>query len=338
MTESAVPAPAPTTSSFGVVEVAAASPALPERLSRLDDLAAAYLWAKTPATRAAYRSDLDSWFAYCAAAPGVGTDGRPTLGVDPLRAGIHHAEIYVRLVQEVGDPRTGRRLSPASVNRRISAISRFYTYCVRQRAVAESPFLGIDRPRLDDQSDTAGLTIAEIRQLVATAAADAPRSEALVRLLASNGLRITEAISRDVEDLTYDAGHRVLRLVRKGNKRGATPLPPATIHALETYLDGRTTGPIFVTATGNRLDRVAAYRLLRRLARTAGIAAWARISPHSLRRGFATAALDADVPLRDVQDAMGHADPRTTRRYDRGRANHDRHAAYRVAAEMAKDT
>ncbi len=102
--------------------------------------------------------------------------------------------------------------------------------------------------------------------------------------------------------------------------------------ALDTYIGDRTTGPLFVTASGSRLDRVAAYRLLRRLARQAEIPSWASISPHSLRHSFATAALDAGVALRDVQDAMGHADPRTTRRYDRTRHNLDRHATYAVAS------
>lgn len=312
-------------------------PAEPQRLTRLDDLIAAYLWAKTPSTRAAYTNDLASWLAFCAVAPSLDDHGHPTTGVDPLRAGIHHAEIYLRAIQEGGDPRTGRTLAPATVARRISAISRFYTYCVRQRAVAESPFLGLDRPAVDDDSPTTGLTLDEIRQLVKAAAADGARSEALIRLLVSNGLRISEAISADVEHLTYEQGHRIMLLTRKGNKRAKTPLPPAVIHAIETYLAKRTTGPIFTTATGGRLDRAAAFRIVRRLAREAGITSWARISPHSLRHSFATAALDEGVPLRDVQDAMGHADPRTTRRYDRSRASHDRHASYTVAAAMARD-
>jgi len=60
-----------------------------------------------------------------------------------------------------------------------------------------------------------------------------------------------------------------------------------------------------------------------------------RLSPHSLRHTFVTQALDAGVPLRDVQDAMGHADPRTTRRYDRGRMALDRRATYAVARFLA---
>jgi integrase/recombinase XerD len=81
------------------------------------------------------------------------------------------------------------------------------------------------------------------------------------------------------------------------------------------------------------MDRHAADRMVKRLARRAGITK--RISPHSLRHSFITAALDAGVPLRDVQEAASHADPRTTMRYDRARQSLDRHATYVVAAFVA---
>jgi site-specific recombinase XerD len=69
---------------------------------------------------------------------------------------------------------------------------------------------------------------------------------------------------------------------------------------------------------------------VRRLAHQAGIPK--RVGPHTLRHAFITAALDAGVPLRDVQEAVSHADPRTTMRYDRNRVSLDRHATYVVAA------
>ena len=73
--------------------------------------------------------------------------------------------------------------------------------------------------------------------------------------------------------------------------------------------------------------------IVRRLAKRAGIDK--RISPHSLRHSFITAALDAGVPLRDVQEAASHSDPRTTMRYDRGRGSLDRHATYIVSTFVA---
>ena len=235
------------------------------------------------------------------------------------------------------DPRTGRRPAPSSVGRRLSALSSFYRYAKRHHgAVAESPFADAARPSASEDSATTGLNRDELRRLVATAHADGPRSAALIALLADNGLRVTEALSRDIEHLEHDQRHRVLRLERKGGKRATAPLSPA-VRALEAYVGERTTGPLFITSSGRRLDRTAAWRLVRRLARAAGIVAAEHISPHSARHALGTGAFDAGVPLRDVQDAMGHADPRTTRRYDRSRHGLDRRATYAVAAWLAED-
>ena len=92
-----------------------------------------------------------------------------------------------------------------------------------------------------------------------------------------------------------------------------------------------------MTSTGARLDRHAVFRLVRRLARDRPASPpAAQLSPHSLRHAFATAARDEGVPLEDVQDAMGHADPRTTRRYDRDRHSLDRDPSYTIWAARAR--
>src|SRR4051794_17608257 len=95
----------------------------------------------------------------------------------------------------------------------------------------------------------------------------------------------------------------------------------------------RLDGPIFLRPDGQRMDRHCASRIVRRVARRAGVDK--PIGPHTLRHAFITAALDAGVPLRDVQEAASHADPRTTMRYDRARVSLDRHATYIVAAYLA---
>jgi integrase/recombinase XerD len=111
------------------------------------------------------------------------------------------------------------------------------------------------------------------------------------------------------------------------------PLAPRTARAVDLAVGERSEGPIFLGADGDRLDRHAAGRIVRRVARTAGITK--RVGPHTLRHAFITAALDAGVPLRDVQEAASHADPRTTMRYDRARVSLDRHATYIVATFLA---
>jgi integrase/recombinase XerD len=120
--------------------------------------------------------------------------------------------------------------------------------------------------------------------------------------------------------------------VRKGGKIVTIPLAPRTARAIDLAIGERSEGPIFLGRDGDRLDRHAAWQIVRRLARTAGIKP---VGPHTLRHAFITAALDAGVPLRDVQEAASHADPRTTMRYDRARVSLDRHATYIVAAFVA---
>ena len=110
------------------------------------------------------------------------------------------------------------------------------------------------------------------------------------------------------------------------------PAAPRTARAIDLAIGERIDGPIFLGPDGQRLDRHAAGRIVRRVARRAGITK--KVGPHTLRHAFITAALDAGVPLRDVQEAASHADPRTTMRYDRARVSLDRHATY-VAAFLA---
>jgi integrase/recombinase XerD len=83
------------------------------------------------------------------------------------------------------------------------------------------------------------------------------------------------------------------------------------------------------------MDEPAAFRLVRRVAKAAGIPHADLLSPHSLRHSYATALLSKGVPLADVQDAMGHADPRTTRRYDRAAGALDRSPSYKMQDQIA---
>lgn len=111
------------------------------------------------------------------------------------------------------------------------------------------------------------------------------------------------------------------------------PLAPRTARAIDLAIGERVEGPIFLDTHGERLDGHAASRIVRRLAGRAGINK--PVEPHTLRHVFITAALDAGVPLRDVQEAASHADPRTTLRYDRARVSLDRRTTYIVAVFIA---
>jgi len=97
----------------------------------------------------------------------------------------------------------------------------------------------------------------------------------------------------------------------------ALPLATRFARAIDLAIGERVEGPLFCGASGRRLDHHGAGRIILRIARAAGITR--NVRPHTLRHAFNTAALDASVPLRDVQEAASHADPRNTMRYDRGR-------------------
>jgi integrase/recombinase XerD len=156
----------------------------------------------------------------------------------------------------------------------------------------------------------------------------------LIPLLALNGPRVSEATGADIGHLGLERGHRTLVITRKGGKVVTIPLAPRTARAIDLAIDQaigvRTEGPLFVTSDGQRPDRHGAARIVRRVTCRAGIAK--RVGPHTLRHAFIIAALDAGVPLRDVQEAASHTDPRTTMRYDRARTSLDRHATYVAGA------
>ena len=247
------------------------------------------------------------------------------MSLDPLEARRAHVDAWARKLAEL-DGRT-----PATVARKLTAVSGFYRYAVNEDVVARNPVAAVRRPKVGSDTQSTGLDREELASLIAAARNAGPRTHALVLLLALNGLRISEALGADSSDLDTERGHRVLRITRKGGKKSTIPLAPRTSEALDAYLGERNAGPLFSTSTGGRLDQPAAWRTLRRLAATAVPAKAASLHPHDLRHAFVTLSLDAGASLRDVQDAAGHADPRTTRRYDRARYNLDRHPTYALA-------
>jgi integrase/recombinase XerD len=221
----------------------------------------------------------------------------------------------------------------ATITRRLCTIAGFYRYAVEEELLDHSPAAHVRRPRLDYDSHATGLDRNELGALLVAAGLGPPTEHALISLLALNGLRASEATSAEIHNMGIERGHRTLVITRKGGKVVTIPLAPRTARAIDLLVGERCEGPVFLAPDGRRLDRHGAARIVRRVARRAGIAK--PVGPHTLRHAFITAALDAGVPLRDVQEAASHADPRTTMRYDRARGSLDRHATYIVAAYVA---
>jgi site-specific recombinase XerD len=285
-------------------------------------------------SRDAYRRDVFGFLDWCR-----------QRDLDPMSATFIHINAYARELESTSDSRTGRPFTPATVARKLSGLSSWYGFLVKVNAIGANPVGGADRPQVSrDHSATVGLSVEEVDALLTAAEADTVparlRNLAVVSVLADLGLRVGEVVGLNVEDLGYERGHRTVRFLGKGGVRRQRALTPASTAAVETYLLHRAAtaevaidelrGPLFATSSGARLDRHAVFRLIRRLAEAAQIPSFANLSPHSLRHAFATAARDEGIPLEDVQDAMGHADPRTTRRYDRDRHNLDRDPSYAI--------
>jgi len=192
----------------------------------------------------------------------------------------------------------------------------------------------VRRPRLDYESHAVALDRNEVGALLVAAGLGSAAEHALMSLLAVNGLRVSEALDADIDNLGIERGHRTLTILRKGGKIVTIPLAPRTARAIDLAIGERLEGPIFLRGDGQRMDRHGAGRIVARVAHRAGLRS-KNITPHTLRHASITAALDAGVPLRDVQEAASHADPRTTMRYDRARVSLDRHATYIVAAYLA---
>ncbi len=110
---------------------------------------------------------------------------------------------------------------------------------------------------------------------------------ALVSLLALNGLRVSEATGADIEALGTERGHRALVITRKDGKVVSIPLAPRTARAIDRAIGKRCEGPVFLAPDSRRMDRNGAGRIVRRVARRAGITKPA--GPHTLRHAFITA-------------------------------------------------
>ena len=274
-----------------------------------------FLGAYSGLTRTAYTQDLRQYVAWL-------TD----TGLKLFEVRRAHVEAFARDLEARGKAR-------ATIARRLGTITCFHRYAEHEGLIEHSPAVHVRRPRMDYESHAVGLDRNELGAMLVAAGLAGARDQALISLLALNGLRVSEACGARVEALSMERGHRTLTVLRKGGKTVTMPLAPRTARAIDLVVGERFEGYILETNSGARLDRHAAARIVQRIGKAAGITQ--HIGPHTLRHGFITVALDAGVPLRDVQEAASHADPRTTMRYDRARVSLDRHATYIVANFIA---
>lgn len=261
----------------------------------------------SPKTREAYAYDLrrfSEWLAHYDAG-------------SVLTATRSHLDLFARGLEKSG-------YSPSTRARWLSSLSSFYAYSCSVGAITENPASHVRRPKLPNYSPRLGLNLDTAPKVVAAAERLTPDHRAIVGLCLFTGLRVSEALSVKAGDIREEAGHRVLEVTSKGGRRDLVPLSAPALRLLAEVLEERPEGPLL-----GGMDRFRAFRLVAQLGKEAGLIQ--KLTPHDLRHGAVTCALEAGEPLHRVQQLARHASPVTTQRYDHSRDRLDSSAAYGLA-------
>jgi len=268
----------------------------------------------SPATVRAYGSDLADFAA------ARGTTAEWASGPEP-------AQRYLS-----ARTRRGRRadpgLAPTSLRRRAAAIRSFYRFAFGEGLIGRDVAANLELPR-QPRLLPETLTVAEVERLLdATGPSDATnprlRERVLLELLYAAGLRISEALRLDLEDVSLEGAF--VRVIGKGDKERLVPIGDVAVDVIRSWVSGPRAallalnhvaplrgGPLFLGTRGLRWPRQAAWAAVKRAAAAAGLSD--RVSPHTLRHSFATHLLEGGADLRVVQELLGHASISTTQLY-----------------------
>ena len=288
---------------------------------------------------AAYRRDLRRYAAFL----------RARDATDPSRIGEDVVHAYVRHLETLEDDDGGRRLAASSVARAVVAVRSFHRFCARDGFVERDPSEEVGAPRVPAGIPKA-LDEEEVDRLLHAVTGDEPRAQrdrALLELLYGTGIRISEAVGLDIDDLDLDDG--TLRVLGKGSKERVVPIGRGARVAVDAYLrDGRLAlrrararpmvrdaEAVVLNARGGRISRQSCWAIVRRAGVRVGLDA--RLSPHVLRHSCATHMLDHGADLRVVQELLGHASISTTQVYTKVSPERLR-AAYDAAHPRAHAT
>jgi integrase/recombinase XerD len=214
-----------------------------------------------------------------------------------------------------------QKAKPRTTSRLLSSLKRFYGHLLRQGRIQVDPTLRIEAPKLPRSLPTI-LTEDDVERLLGSPNPDTAlglRDRAMLETLYASGLRVSELVGLGLAQVSQDMG--VVRVMGKGAKERLVPLGEEALAWICRYLRaarpvllaGRGSEALFVTARGGAMTRQMFWRLIKRHAAAAGIAA--AISPHSVRHAFATHLLNHGADLRVVQLLLGHADISTTQIY-----------------------
>jgi integrase/recombinase XerD len=280
--------------------------ALPRHAQRYLDFLAAERGLSVH-TLSAYRRDLAVYGRYLG-----------SVGLDPLTAGEEDLAAFVAWVRAQRTA-AGAEYKPATVARTLVTVRGLHRFLVREGLAERDPSTQVSGPRSTRRLPKA-LALEQVERLLAAPTGDDPialRDRAMLELLYATGLRISELVDLDVDDV--DVRARTVRCLGKGDKERIVPLGRVARRAVDAWLVRgrpalRPTGPaLFCNRRGGRLTRQGGWKIIKRHADAAGLAD--TVSPHTLRHSFATHLLDNGADVRVVQELLGHASVNTTQVY-----------------------
>jgi len=211
-----------------------------------------------------------------------------------------------------------KNLSSRSVGRRLSALRSFFRFLSREGYIKTNPILMLSSPKLDKHLPSF-MTEEEVRKLIESAFAKTPddlsglRDRAILEAFYSSGLRISEVVGLNVDDVDFISG--ILKIRGKGKKERIVPIGEAALGAMRKYLDKKKkeTEAVFLNKNSRRITTRGVMDIVMKYLHLAGIKPG--VSAHTFRHSFATHLLNRGADLRTVQELLGHANLSTTQIY-----------------------
>ena len=250
----------------------------------------------------AYMRDFDDFMRFvlrtCVATPE---------GVTPEIISKYMARLYAE-----------KGLSGKSQARKLSGIKSFYNYLLINEKIDQLPTDGVETPR-QERTLPDVLTVAEIDAIISTfdmTTVKGCRDNAIVEVLYSTGLRVSELITLRIDNLFFGEGY--IRVIGKGDKQRIVPVGSAARDKIQLYMELRrpkrsSEATLFLNNRGEPLTRVMVFTIIKQAAMLAGIDK--SISPHTLRHSYATHLLEGGANIRQVQELLGHESISTTEVY-----------------------
>jgi integrase/recombinase XerD len=226
-----------------------------------------------------------------------------------------------------------RKYAVTTVVRKLAAAKSFFGFMVEEHRVRQNPTDNIESPKVGKPLPGA-ISVTQVKMLLEQptkmAAPEAKRDRAMLELLYASGMRVSELINLNVEDLDCDEGQ--VRCFGKGQKERIVPIYPQAARAAAEYLNevrhrlqrDEAEKALFLNRRGERLTRQGLWQILKEYAKEAGLAE--AVTPHTLRHSFATHMLNGGADLRSVQELLGHANISTTQIYTHLTSDHIRRA------------